>query len=355
MQKQRSGVLDFVKIVATILILFHHYQQVMGVRFETINFFGGTNFYFGNIVELFFVISGIVIVPQIMEIEQGEDFATFFRKRFFRFFPVLVVSTIVYTVLVIVFYTIFGGWFLGDQINLFEVFISAFGAQVLLGEKFCAINSPIWYVSVLLVCYVMLYFCIWLAKRINVKSEYLYIAAITIGMMLIIRGIDFPIFCSKTGRGFVSFFSGILWEKYYFSGKKRNIWITVFVIVTTALMVLSPLTGAAEGGVVSVFLGIAYFPALIGCVKTDRMERIFSGKLISQMAAFSFEAYIWHSAVYMILLILLATNVIAVNMNSLGMMVFVAVLVEIFAMAMYYLVERPIRRRINNKQEKPLA
>ncbi len=204
----------------------------------------------------------------------------------------------------------------------------------------------------MLVCYVMLYFCIWLAKRLNIKSEYLYIAVITLGMVIIVREISWSIFCVKTGRGFVSFFSGILWEKYYYSGKKKNIWITVFVIITTALMALSPLTGAAEGGVVSVFLGLAYFPALIGCFKTDGMERIFSGKLISQMAAVSFEAYIWHSAVYMILLILLATNGFAVNLNSFGMMVFVAALVEIFAVAMYYLVERPIRRRLKSKQEK---
>ncbi len=44
MQEKRSGVLDLVKILATILILFHHYQQLLGVRFEKIYFFGGRVF-----------------------------------------------------------------------------------------------------------------------------------------------------------------------------------------------------------------------------------------------------------------------------------------------------------------------
>ncbi len=68
------------------------------------------------------------------------------------------------------------------------------------------INNPIWYISVLLVCYITLYFCVWFAKRVNIKKEYLFIAVIVIGMMLIVGGIDWPILCGRTGRGFVAFF-----------------------------------------------------------------------------------------------------------------------------------------------------
>ena len=53
--------LDFVKVIATILIVLHHYWQVHNVYIDNgINFFNG-KFYFGHLGELFFVLSGFFI------------------------------------------------------------------------------------------------------------------------------------------------------------------------------------------------------------------------------------------------------------------------------------------------------
>ena len=57
---ERNDGLDIIKVIATIIIVFHHYQQVTGVIFDGINFYGG-KFPFGYVVELFFIISGYVI------------------------------------------------------------------------------------------------------------------------------------------------------------------------------------------------------------------------------------------------------------------------------------------------------
>lgn len=38
MNAERKYGLDVIKIAATILIIFHHYQQVTGVTFDGINF-----------------------------------------------------------------------------------------------------------------------------------------------------------------------------------------------------------------------------------------------------------------------------------------------------------------------------
>jgi len=78
--KKRNYGLDFLKIVATILIVFHHYQQVLNVEFAGINFFGG-KFYFGYLVELFFLISGFLMFKYIERIKQGLTFKEFFFKE----------------------------------------------------------------------------------------------------------------------------------------------------------------------------------------------------------------------------------------------------------------------------------
>lgn len=58
MGNERRYSLDVLRIIATILIIFHHYQQVTGAYFEGhINFSNG-RFYFGYIVEFFFLLSG---------------------------------------------------------------------------------------------------------------------------------------------------------------------------------------------------------------------------------------------------------------------------------------------------------
>ena len=59
MAKKNIIGLDILKIISATLIVFHHYQQAFQVRFDFIDFFGG-RIYFGNLVELFFMISGFL-------------------------------------------------------------------------------------------------------------------------------------------------------------------------------------------------------------------------------------------------------------------------------------------------------
>ena len=59
MNKRNIQGFDILKIVSATLIVFHHYQQVFKVRFNGINFYDGA-FNFGYLVELFFIISGIL-------------------------------------------------------------------------------------------------------------------------------------------------------------------------------------------------------------------------------------------------------------------------------------------------------
>ena len=70
MQK-RSYSLDLVKTIATAIIVMHHYQVVTGARFQTINFDGGW-FYWGYIVELFFLLSGYFMQKYVPVIREGK-------------------------------------------------------------------------------------------------------------------------------------------------------------------------------------------------------------------------------------------------------------------------------------------
>ena len=58
MSQKREGSLDLLKFLATCCIVMHHFQQITGAFFEGhLNFYSG-NFYWGYLVELFFLVSG---------------------------------------------------------------------------------------------------------------------------------------------------------------------------------------------------------------------------------------------------------------------------------------------------------
>lgn len=69
-RKKNIDWLDLLKAVAVTLIVFHHYQQSFGVTFPGLNFYGG-KFYFGNLVEFFFLVSGFVALYSFKGCQEG--------------------------------------------------------------------------------------------------------------------------------------------------------------------------------------------------------------------------------------------------------------------------------------------
>lgn len=93
--------LDIIKIVATILIVFQHYQQITGSWWEVVNFYSGT-FNFGNH-------------------------------------------------------------------SLWTILLSALGVQDGWFAIKAGINNPTWYISVLLLCYIVLYLLVTISERLHIS------------------------------------------------------------------------------------------------------------------------------------------------------------------------------------------
>ena len=90
--KQRFNSLDFLKFILAIIIVFHHYQQVMEVKFEHFNFFYG-RIYFGYAVEFFFIISGFVMAFQVERKGFG-TFRSWMTSKITRILPMAALSII---------------------------------------------------------------------------------------------------------------------------------------------------------------------------------------------------------------------------------------------------------------------
>jgi len=125
LEKARNNSLDFLKIIATILIVFHHYQQALNVEFTQINFFGG-KFYFGYLVELFFLISGFLMFNYIEKIKQGLNFESFFINRVKRFLPLVAIAAILYECLIYFYF----------RKNISLIFLYLFSSKIVLRHLF---------------------------------------------------------------------------------------------------------------------------------------------------------------------------------------------------------------------------
>ena len=171
MEKERNYSLDFLKIIATTLIIFHHWQQCTGAKFSYgINFAGG-KFYWGYIVELFFIISGFVMFRYIDKIKSNEiNFKIFAIKRFTRFIPMLFLGAILYEIIIIIYMKMYGTSWFGQQPSFWGTIIDSLGIQNGWFFKDMNVNFPTWYCSVLLLMYVVFY----ISVRLSNKKTYQY-------------------------------------------------------------------------------------------------------------------------------------------------------------------------------------
>lgn len=61
-----------------------------------------------------------------------------------------------------------------DKINLKNIIISCLGLQAGWGVENPMINNPMWYISVLLLCYIVFYIITKISKKIKISPFWLY-------------------------------------------------------------------------------------------------------------------------------------------------------------------------------------
>ena len=175
--KQRYYNLDLIKVVASILIVFHHYQQLSGAVFDGVNFFGGGRFYWGYLVELFFVISGFVMASSN---NQEKSIIRRFVEKCIRIYPGTILAC---TAAIVIAYT---GYFLhGEFLSTSVDYMSVGTIIASYTLTFCGwcfnsglgINNPTWYLCVLLLYYILYYVIEFISQKVRVSKNVIYICS----------------------------------------------------------------------------------------------------------------------------------------------------------------------------------
>ena len=344
--KKRNPSLDVLKFCAMILIVLHHYQQIYAVSFKGINFYGG-QFNLGWVVELFFELSGLVIVKYIPRIKKGLTLREFYLKRYLRIAPVMILSVLAFSIIYSWKSSLATGIWATEKITLWNILITCLGIQ---NGWVCTnpgINNPLWYISILLLCYVIFYILTALAARIHTSESYLYMFMILLGIAIQTCQWEAPFLMFNTSRGYTAFFCGILLGMAIerFRPGKRTAGISVLIAVCLTLLLVQGHMFMKDH--INLWLTFLYYPAVILIFCGNTFSKLRGSRVAGILGRLSFDAYIWHNCCFDLINALNTAFRLEIDFG-LYQVAFVCVLVTlVWSLLSYFILETPAEKMVN--------
>lgn len=348
----RNYALDFLKIVATVIIVFHHYQQATKTIYSNgINYYNGW-FYFGRMVELFFLISGYLMYRYIDVIQNGKiTLKDWYLKRSLRLLPMVTLGAVAYEIFLYIHRILCDGGFCYSEkeLDIFGTLITSLGLQCMGVFNNPKINNPTWYVSVLLLVYVVFFLSTKLAKRLGCSPNYIYLFIILLSCGIQTYDITIPFLTNSTTRGYSCFFFGILLADYV---RKNGVSVKLVIIDVLVLVLLSGLFIQKSEMVAQsmrYLLSFVFFPGLVLLTETNLAKRIFQHKFWGVWGQISFNAFIWHSPMFRAMFSAMHILDITPNYAQRKWMYLFCLLTMVVGTISFFCIEKPLNRFIQGK------
>lgn len=348
MTNTRNRALDMLKIFATIFILFHHYQQMCEVV-TGLDFSGGFwhgSFYWGYMVELFFLISGYCMLSYVPKIQEGLTFYRFYGRRAARLLPLMALSGVVSTVLILLYQKMTGSMFLDAQPSLFGMFLQALGIQAGWGFTNPMLNNPTWYCSVLLLCYIVFYGIVFWSHRLKISPVFGFVFFALLGCGIQNYGLDLPFMNSSTCRGFYAFFAGLLLALLMPVLQKCR-WAFWFSAVAVILFALEFWQKGGQVGYMPHVLVFIVYPAIVLLLQSKPFGWFSSLPLWEKWDKICYSVFIWHGVMYLLVFLVLESfhmdKSVMVNRR---MMILCAAVLQLIGVSSYYFIENPLNQKM---------
>lgn len=336
--------LDLLKFICSLLIVVHHYQMAFNLWFEGRLNFNNGYFYFGFLVELFFMVSGFLMENSIQKYPYA-DFGTTIKKKYLRFFPMCFISITAYTLFQWVNYFLSGEFFNNNQvISFWNYFMSS-----LLLSKGWGIdihrpaNSSIWYINILLICYIWHFVLNKVAKRINVPIIYFYIGMVILGLNLYGKGISFAFLDDDCATGYITTFLGMILYRiirdYRKAARKISAAFLIIIAIVAAVMLKTDNWNIFKESQ-RLFLIFALYPPILVLLASSKMlnKQGFMKGIPRYLGKLSYEMYLWHFPLLVLMNVILIITSFPIVHGYKTMALF-EVVVILFSVVMCNIVE----------------
>ena len=349
---KRNYSFDFLKILAATGIVFHHFQAITGARYDNFINFSGAWFNWGYLVELFFILSGYFMYHHITTIQEGGvTLFEWWKKRAVRLLPMCAVTVVAFEIILFIGNTVLQTKLWGMDVSVWGMITAAFGVQEGWVFRNPVINNSVWYISALMLCYIVFYIVTALSAKLKCNPMYFYVAIILFGIAGGVYGMDFPFWNWQICRGYYAFFFGLLLSAYInkYGIKVREIVVSFITLALFgALFILSPEYADDHTNYMMTFF---VYPALIILFETKPIQKIFCHKVWGTISAISFEVYLWHLPCMLLMYFIMGLLSWKPEFSLIFMLVFTLIMWAI-ATLMYFLLERPLTKLFTKKKPK---
>ena len=346
------------KIFATISIVLHHYQDIMAANYgnAVVPFKLG---YFSLSGELFFMISGYLMHGYMQKISDGLSFPDFFKKRFLRFFPLLLICTLTMTVFARIFFLQNGSHYAGvDGYSLWTILVTSLGIQEGWGIPNPGINNPTWYISYLLLCYVVFYFLTYLSKRLDFNCIYAYALMIFVGISKLNMAFNSEI-PFLNGRGYTCFFWGLVLAhlfRRFRAGKtaKCLAWSALCSLASVSMITWMFSPGHWLHWLVMkdlrFILIFIYYPCLMFLSTSRPLHMPVMSRIVSSLGKISFDVYVWHAPLFLIMFVAFKAFNITYDVCTPKAMVMFAMVCYLVGTVSYWAIEKPLGKILGSSR-----
>ncbi|MCQ2518977.1 MAG: acyltransferase [Lachnospiraceae bacterium] len=300
MRKERFDSIDGLKGLLSILIMVCHLQWTIP-RGEELGLG-----YFAYVVDIFIALSGFLTAYNHKEKIAGEEFLSFFSKRYFKLIPLYWITN-----LCMYFYECFVKYMTGNEkcgnhdAVCMILKMSGFYTGWFTSDRPC--NKVTWTICCLFLCY-CIYYCI---CKISKKSQSLYIilcAVVFFVTLYYVRNLnlDFPQYmgiCTMCDFAF----GLLLYEIYsYISNVSGKIIFALFLIADLIFLGLGSVYSDLYLTNYTVdnhrFMLLVVTPVLFfGVMYVKPLKLLFSTKIFKWFGSISMSLYMWHFVVINIL------------------------------------------------------
>ena len=303
--KKYYASLDLYRFLAALAVaFFFHYRIVLGaIPYEEINVVDFLCKYGGYVVEMFFVISGFVICnAALCKIQDKRiGFGSFMIGRIVRIYPTLVVTVIVAALGMWIGYAVFDEALIKDSsVSLLAFVLNILGLNggLIIESPFVSVNGPSWYVSVLMVCYVLFYFIVRLSRDSKAYRFMCYIAVILIGIFAYLNVLNLPFLSVSCARGYIYFFLGtMLGEIQDKASRKGRVIICIISLLLIIMFVFTKYYGLLYKESLEIGLFVVT-PLVIFGINCSPLNRICDCKVVKKLGSISYGIFMWNIPVF---------------------------------------------------------
>lgn len=276
----------------------------------------------------------------------GLSFKTYFVRKVLRLLPLVGMSAVVYEILLFIYADLYGFNWSEQKASLWGMVLDALGIQCGWSSLNPCVNNPTWYISVLLLCYIIFYVITYWSNKLKISPYYGYVFMIFVGIGIITYGISKPFLTYDSARGYYAFFFGILLHKITdckCENKKLTVAAWSVFITITLLMIFCWEVVNTDINYIFTFL---YYPAIIVILKSAFFSRILNINLWGELGEISFNVYIWH--IILMLAALIAKDILgfAIPFGRVRAMLLFTLLCFVAGTVSHYLIEKTIYKMV---------